>query len=160
MNVSLGASTLAGAHRADMAQQRAQQFRQADADTSGGLAVDEFKAFVAAGPQGPGGGPDAAALEADFAAFDADGDGALTETELETGLRSKFEDSRGTVERFGTPPGEGCGADAGSDALDALLQGLQSGDDRATQIAQRLQQLFAELSGSAQAGGNTVSTTA
>lgn len=158
MNVSsVSGRTMGSSPMAEMAQQRAQNFRRADADGSGGLGVDEFKAFVAAGPQRAEGGPDDATLEADFAAFDADGDGSLTDTELEEGLRSKFEDPRSTVERFGGPPP--LPEDEGGDALDALLQGLQSGDDRATQIAQRLQQLFAQLAGDGAAASTAAAST-
>lgn len=159
MNVSsVSGRAMGSSPMAEMAPQRAQNFRRADADGSGGLGVDEFKAFAAAGPQRPEGAPDAATLEADFAAFDTDGDGSLTESELDDGLRSRFEDARSTVDRFGGPPPGPRGE--GGDALDALLQGLQSGDDRATQIAQRLQQLFAQLAGSESAASTTTLSTA
>jgi len=53
---------------------RAQMFKTADQDGSGGLNVDEFQALVSSSPTG--GLPGGASATDSFQTFDSDGDGA------------------------------------------------------------------------------------
>ena len=69
--------------QSQFAQQRAAQFAEDDADSSGGLSLDEFKAAHekrAGGAEKPAGAP---SVEEIFSSLDADGSGEVTQAEIE-----------------------------------------------------------------------------
>ncbi|MCW2309645.1 EF-hand domain-containing protein [Rhodobium gokarnense] len=73
------------AMKAMMEDARAERFAKDDADGSGGLSLEEFSDAHENRPQGPAevaGGP---SVEEMFAQLDTDGDGEVTEAELEEG---------------------------------------------------------------------------
>lgn len=80
-------------------QQRAQErFEAADTDKSGGLSLEEFQA---SGPKdaeksGRSGGNRPSAEEM-FARMDSDGDGSLTQTEMETAFQSMRSQTKGAL---------------------------------------------------------------
>jgi hypothetical protein len=155
---SAGMGNAQAAQMAQMAQARAQMFKKSDADSSGGLNVDEFKALVA---QGPGkAAPETSQLEEDFASFDADGDGSLTQTELDAGIETKMAEFRSTVDRFGGGPGGPGGPPPGpppgeaedssddsteDDPLQLLMAALEGSDAKSQKVADQLRQLLQGL---------------
>lgn len=70
---------------------RSQIFKTADQDSSGGLNLEEFQALASKSPTG--GLPGGASVGDSFKSFDADGDGSLSQDELDTGMKSLFEAS-------------------------------------------------------------------
>jgi hypothetical protein len=132
---SVGASGLGSAGHAQM---RERMFQKLDADGSGTVDETEF----AKGPDGSS-GMDSGIASALFTAFDTNGDGGLTQDELETGFQKLSSSMRsvliGTQEQAGAggpdgpdgppPPPPAQGADGtGSDdsSFDALLSLLQN----------------------------------
>lgn len=162
---------------AQMAQMRANMFKKSDADSSGGLDVEEFKGLLAHGP-GKAQAADSSSnsVEDDFASFDADGDGSLTQTELDDGMEARMAEFRSTVDRFGggpggpggpppgPPPEESSGSDEDSDdsdPLQTLLAALQGSDAKSQKVADQLRQLLQGLmddSGSAGSGSSSGSS--
>lgn len=141
-----------------MAQMRAQMFKKSDSDSSGGLNVEEFKAMVAQGPGRPPGADASSSIENDFASFDADGDGSLTQTELDAGVEARMAEFRSTVDRFGGGPGGPGGPPPGpppdsgssddedeSDPLQTLMAALEGTDAKSQKVADQLRQLLQGL---------------
>jgi len=142
-----------------MAQMRAQMFKKSDADSSGGLNVEEFKVMVAQGPGKPPGADSSSSVEDDFASFDTDGDGSLTQTELDDGMEARMAEFRSTVDRFGGGPGGPGGPPPGpppdgesssdeeddSDPLQTLMEALQGTDAKSQKVADQLRQLLQGL---------------
>lgn len=67
----------------DMAAMKKELFGKADADGSGGLSKTELSDLLSKGPNG-----DSIDTEQAFASFDADGDGNVTEDEMDAGMKS------------------------------------------------------------------------
>jgi hypothetical protein len=134
---SVGAS---GFSSAGLSQMREQMFQKLDADGSGTIDETEF----AEGPDGSS-GMDSGIASALFTSFDTNGDGGLTQDELETGFQKLSSSMRsiliGTQEQGGSggpggpggppppPPAQGAdGNDSGDNSLDTLLSLLQNTD--------------------------------
>ncbi|MDQ7249079.1 hypothetical protein [Dongia sedimenti] len=129
-----------GFSSAGLAQMREQMFQKLDADSSGTIDETEF----AKGPDGSS-GMDSGIASALFKSFDTDGDGGLTQDELETGFQKLSSSMRsvliGTQEQGGPggpdgppppPPAEAAGgSDSSDNSLDTLLKMLQTGDTSA-----------------------------
>lgn len=119
-------------------QQRAQErFEAADADKSGGLSLEEFQA---AGPKDGEkvgrGGANRPSAEEMFARMDSDGDGSLTQTEMETAFQSMRSQTKGALlaaqeeaggPAGGRPPGPPPGPPPGEDSTDASATTGSSG---------------------------------
>lgn len=132
-----------GLSSAGLAQMREQMFKKLDADSSGKIDEAEF----AKGPDGSS-GMDSGIASALFSTFDTDGDGGLTQDELESGFQKLSSSMRsvliGTQEQGGPggpggpdgppppPPAQEAGGNDSSDnSLDTLLKMLQTGDTTA-----------------------------
>jgi Ca2+-binding EF-hand superfamily protein len=133
-----------GFSSAGLAQMREQMFKKLDADSSGKVDETEF----AKGPDGSS-GMDSGIASALFKAFDTDGDGGLTQDELESGFQKLSSSMRsvliGTQEQAGPdgaggpdgppppPPAQQADGDDSDDStLDALLKLLQASSDSTT----------------------------
>ncbi|PZW42138.1 EF hand domain-containing protein [Humitalea rosea] len=133
----------AGMDMAQIREIRAQLFKKADADQSGGLTLSEFTALGQSLPGGPAATAGTSATDAAQAMFsrrDTDGDGSLTEAEMD-------------VRR----PPEGGGL--GPDVLAALF-GQQESSQAATgggQVQALMQQLLRSLQ---QNGGRSAAASA
>lgn len=84
---TISGSNLSSSLIQQLQQQRQAMFQNSDTDSSGGLSLDEFKA---AGPKDTNGNvispPEGApSVEDIYASLDADGDGNLTQTEIDAG---------------------------------------------------------------------------
>ena len=136
---SVGAS---GFSSAGLSQMREQMFQKLDEDGSGTIDETEF----AKGPDGSS-GMDSGIASALFTSFDTNGDGGLTQDELETGFQKLSSSMRsvliGTQEQGGSggpggpggppppPPAQGAdGNDSGDNSLDTLLGLLQNTGSR------------------------------
>ncbi|NBX66797.1 MAG: hypothetical protein EBQ96_07365 [Proteobacteria bacterium] len=73
---------------ADFSAQRQALFQKADANGSGGLSLEEFKSIGPKGANAPQGAPSATDV---FSKFDANSDGELTQSELDSGAKTAFE---------------------------------------------------------------------
>lgn len=89
-----------------MAAMKKAMYDKADADGSGGLSKTELTDFLAKGPNG-----DSIDSESTFTSFDSDGDGSISEDEMDKGmqsLRSQMESNMNKA-RFGGEQGQGMG---------------------------------------------------
>lgn len=173
-----GASGTGSAH---FAQMREQRFKSLDADGSGELNETEF----AAGPSGSG-GMDSDIASALVQAFDTDGNGGLSQSELETGFQKMSASMRsvliGTQEADGSggpdgppPPSADAGwgtSNTGLDPLLSLLQGADgndssddasdsssSGTGGAAAVSSDLKQLLNDLAKLTQSNGTSTQVT-
>lgn len=100
---------------------RQQAFTKADSDGSGGLKVDEFKSLVQSSPLAKtGSAPD---VEQAFSQLDGDGDGQLTQTELDDGMK-KMMQSMSTQQFAGFSNSGSPSTSTASDSTRAQLQAL------------------------------------
>lgn len=88
---SISSGSLSSALLQQMQQARLAMFQKADTDESGGLSLEEFKAAGPKDEQGnaiapPSGAP---SVEDIFASLDSDGDGSLTQSEMDAGFGQK-----------------------------------------------------------------------
>lgn len=88
---SITNSSLSSSLLQQMQQARQSLFQKADADGNGGLSLEEFKAAGPKDAQGnaiapPSGAP---SVEDMFASLDSDGDGSLTQSEMDAGFGKK-----------------------------------------------------------------------
>lgn len=166
-------------------QQRAQErFEAADTDKSGGLSLEEFQA---SGPKdaekaGRSGGNRPSAEEM-FARMDSDGDGSLTQTEMETAFQSMRSQTKGALLAAqeeagganggpggagGPPPGPPRGADGteasattgGSDIASLLSSGSSSsGSTDEDALGTLISQLQSAINSYSQKNGSGTSGT-
>jgi hypothetical protein len=117
---------------------RQQAFNKADVDGSGGLSIAEFQ-----GLEGPGGAkPSEAQAEEAFKAFDGDGDGQLTQRELDDGLQKMMQSlsTQGLAGFSGFAGGPPQQAQAGGETLQqlqSLLAALEQGSTGEEQRSSR-----------------------
>ncbi len=138
-----------GCSSAGLSHMRERMFQKLDADGSGTVDETEF----AKGPDGSS-GMDSGVASALFTSFDTDGDGGLTQDELETGFQKLSSSMRsvliGTQDQGGPggpggpggsggpngpppPPAQQAdGDDSDDNSLDALLKLLQTNDTTAS----------------------------
>jgi EF-hand domain pair len=121
---------------ASMQALRQQAFTKADASGNGSLDAAEFKELVG---QAPGGRPPPGVADVDslFKAADSDGNGALTQTELEQGLETAMQAMRSTLSMAGGAEGMSSGSqqDGWKALLEALRQDETAHAERAVQRA-------------------------
>jgi Ca2+-binding EF-hand superfamily protein len=119
-------------------QMREQMFAKADADQSGGVSLDEFKALGQKHSQGVQAGQNMPSAEEIFASMDADGDGSLSMDEM----KPPEGGPRGAGGHQGPPPG---GPQMSNDLMSALTS-LQSSDDSDSDSSDStLNDLFASI---------------
>jgi EF hand len=110
-----------------MQQMKARAFEKADADASGGLDKTEFQGLLQNSPMGKMGGPlGGADADQAFGRVDSDGNGTLTQAELDRGMQQMMQTMQSTLQAFG---GGSAAADSGSkpDSLQTLLEALEAG---------------------------------
>ncbi len=110
-----------GLSMAELSELRAQRFQSADTDSSGGLTLEEMlqgRQNLPSGKNGP-------SIEDMFAQMDADGDGEVTQSEMEA--------APPPPPPSGPPPGGGMASDSDDDDEDdtiaTLLEALEEADD-------------------------------
>lgn len=88
---SISSSSLSSSLLQQLQQARQNQFQKADTDGSGGLSLEEFKVAGPKDAQGNAIAPPSGAgsVEDLFASIDSDGDGSLTQSELDAGFGQK-----------------------------------------------------------------------
>ena len=88
---SISSSSLSSSLLQQLQQARQNQFQKADTDSNGGLSLEEFKAAGPKDAQGNAIAPPSGAgsVEDLFASIDSDGDGSLTQGELDAGFGQK-----------------------------------------------------------------------
>lgn len=109
-----------------MAAMKKAMYDKADADGSGGLSKTELTDFLAKGPNG-----DSIDSESTFTSFDSDGDGSISEDEMDKGmqsLRSQMESNMNKA-RFGGEQGQGMGGMKEPPSLTELFSKADSGED-------------------------------
>jgi hypothetical protein len=123
---------------ASMQALRQQAFTKADVSGNGSLDATEFKGLVS---QAPGGKAPAGAADVDslFKAADSDGNGELTETELQQGFESAMKAMRSTVSMAGGAAGTSSSSST-QDGWKTLLDALQKGEHG--QAGQALQRAY------------------
>ncbi len=116
---------------ADMEVMKQELFGKADADSSGGLSKTELSDFLSKGPNG-----DSMDTDVAFASFDSDGDGSVTQDEMDSGMknmRSQMESNMNQA-RFSDankPQGHGMGKPPSIDKL--FSKADSSGDSSISQ---------------------------
>jgi len=116
---------------ADMEAMKQELFGKADADGSGGLSKTELSDFLSKGPNG-----DSVDTDAAFASFDSDGDGSVSQDEMDSGMknmRSQMESNMNQA-RFSDankPQGHGMGKPPNMDEL--FSKADSSGDSSISQ---------------------------
>lgn len=110
-SISSNTYASAGVSRQQKAQER---FEAADADKSGALSLEEFQAAGPKDADKAGRGGNRPSAEDMFAKMDSDGDGSLTQTEMETAFQSMRSETKGALLAaqeesggFGGPGGAG-----------------------------------------------------
>ncbi len=118
-----------GQSSAALSQLRQQLFTQLDADSSGGIDETEFLQG-ASGSNSGAAGLSESKLKAAFTAFDGDGDGSLTQSELSTGFQKLGSAVKAALigqQEAGPRGGRGAGGPPSADELLAKLDTDQSG---------------------------------
>ncbi len=82
-----GVSSMLGSSYVDLSAMRQAMFQKADADSSGGLSLEEFQAVGPKDGQAPQGAPSVSDI---FASIDTDSDGSVTQTELDAQAKADF----------------------------------------------------------------------
>lgn len=100
----------AGVSRQQKVQER---FEAADADKSGALSLEEFQAAGPKDADKAGRSGNRPSAEEIFAKLDSDGDGSLTQTEMETAFQSMRSDTKGAL-LAAQEEGSGTGGPRGS----------------------------------------------
>lgn len=110
-----------------MRQMQQKMFGKADGNASGGLDAAEFDAMLKNGPMGEtqGGGSRTQEL---FASLDGDGNGELSQTEMEDAQKALMEGFRSTMQTFGQGQSSSAGASMPQDVFEALLEASDQGD--------------------------------
>ena len=80
-------SSMLGSSYADLSAMRQAMFQKADADSSGGLSLEEFQAMGPKDGKAPQGAPSVSDI---FASIDTDSDGSVTQTELDAQAKADF----------------------------------------------------------------------
>jgi len=153
-------------------QQRAQErFEAADADKSGGLSLEEFQA---AGPKDGEkvgrGGANRPSAEDMFASMDSDGDGSLTQTEMETAFQSMRSQTKGALLAAqeeaggpprgrppGPPPGEG-GEPAAASLLSSSSSSTSTSSTDEDALGTLISQLQSAINSYSQRNGTSTTT--
>lgn len=131
-----------------MRQMQQKMFSKADADASGGLDATEFESMMKASPMGGGQGAGGLSTEDAFKRIDGDGNGQLSQAEMEEAHQQMMARMQSTVQAFGGGETTSTGSAGGQSTLDALLRALGQGEqnsDRTAQAIANTDDLMAQL---------------
>jgi Ca2+-binding EF-hand superfamily protein len=135
-----------------MQQMQQKMFKKADTDGSGGLDKTEFSNLITSGPGGAA--PGGVTAEDAFGKIDANGDGQLTQSELDRGMKDMMTNLQSTMSVFGGSAAKG---DAGLDSILKVISSASPSSSSATSestssktsaLVEKLQKLLSELSSS------------
>jgi hypothetical protein len=127
-----------------MRQMQQKMFGKADADASGGLDAAEFEQAMKNSPMG-GKGPAGMSAADAFKTIDGDGNGQVSQTEMEDAHQQMMERFQSTMQAFGQ--GSSAPSAPSQDAWQTLMQSIGSGDEQSEsgRAASKTDDLVAQL---------------
>jgi EF hand len=127
-----------------MRQMQQKMFNKADADASGGLDATEFEQAMKNSPMG-GQGPAGMSAADAFKKIDGDGNGQVSQTEMEDAHQQMMERFQSTMQAFGQ--GSSTPSVPSQDTWQTLLQSIGNGDEpsESGRAASKTDELVAQL---------------
>jgi hypothetical protein len=145
-----------------MRQMQQRSFTKADANGSGGLDATEFQSMIKDSPMGAQASQGINTQEM-FEKIDGDGNGELSQAELQDAQTQIMSGFQSTMQAFGSGSGASSGSSSSQDSLQTLLRSIGQGDSRGgtsaadgssgNDLVKQLRSLMDKVSSTYSAGG-------